>query len=285
MDNESGAGYVRNGVMEKESGKQIKALRFENEREETTNLVKEVEEEAMLLMMGCSSRDKHKQVEKSARRLSVINQSSSIERSSRRADSSESLTKSVEISNSSMEHVESLMEHEANLVSSVESPDSLIKLVEQVECLYHLGEQVNISESLAGNIGSSDSSWIVDNSDLEQDVLSLQEQLCVEKDLRVVLEVQDEKWRLGIDDKFGVKEWKFSDLLKRARPIQRNLVNGKAITKIIKNPVKGKLAKVKMKSVKEKMKSVKEKIKLYKEKIKSVKEKSKSAMEIKDCSG
>ncbi|QCE03435.1 hypothetical protein DEO72_LG8g1459 [Vigna unguiculata] len=128
-------------------------------------------------------------------------------------------------------------------------------------------------------------SWIMDNSDLEQEVLSLQEQLRVEKDLRVVLEVQDEKWRLGMDDKFGVKEWKFFDLLKRARPIQRNLVNGKAITKIIKNPVKGKLAKVKMKSVKEKMKSVKEKIKSDKEKIKSIKEKSKSAMEIEDCSG
>jgi len=39
---------------------------------------------------------------------------------------------------------------------------------------------------------SSDNSWSVDNSDLEEDeqeVLSLQEQLGVEKDLRVVLEV------------------------------------------------------------------------------------------------
>jgi len=158
-----------------------------------------------LLMMGCSSRDEHKQVEKSARRLNVINQSSSMERWSRRADSS----------------------------------------------------------------------WSVDNSDLEEDkqeVLSLQEQLRVEKDLRVVLEVQDEKWRLGMDDKFGVKKaWKFSDLLKRARPIQRNPVNGKSATKTTKNPTKGKSAKVKMKSVKEK--------------IKSVKEKSKSAMEIEDCLG
>ena len=83
----------------------------------------------MLLMIGCSSRDEHKQVEKSARRLNVINQSSSMERWSRCAD-------------------------------------------------------------------SSNSSWSVDNSDLEEDeqeVLSLQEQLRVEKDLRVVLEVQDEK--------------------------------------------------------------------------------------------
>ena len=48
-------------------------------------------------MMGCSSGDEQKQVEKSARRLSVINQSSSMERSSRCADSLESLAKSVDI--------------------------------------------------------------------------------------------------------------------------------------------------------------------------------------------
>ena len=82
-----------------------------------------------------------------------------------------------------------------------------------------------------------------------------------------------------MDDKFGVKKaWKFSDLLKRARPIQRIPINGKSATKITKNPTKGKSTKVKMKSVKEKIKS-------DKEKIKSVKEKSKSAMEIEDCSG
>ena len=82
-----------------------------------------------------------------------------------------------------------------------------------------------------------------------------------------------------MDDKFGVKKaWKFSNLLKRARPIQRNPVNGKLATKTTKNPTKGKSAKVKMKSVKEKIKS-------DKEKIKSIKEKSKSAMEIEDCSG
>jgi len=82
-----------------------------------------------------------------------------------------------------------------------------------------------------------------------------------------------------MDDKFGVKKaWKFSNLLKRARPIQRNPVNGKLATKTTKNPTKGKSAKVKMKSVKEKIKS-------DKEKIKSVKEKNKSTMEIEDCSG
>jgi len=82
-----------------------------------------------------------------------------------------------------------------------------------------------------------------------------------------------------MEDKFSVKKvWELSNLLKRARPIQRNPVNDKSATKTIKNPTKGKSAKVKMKSVKEKIKSDKEKIKL-------VKEKSKLAMEIKDCLG
>jgi len=222
VDSEGNMGSVQNDMVKKETGKQIKAVR--SEREVTTNLTEEVEEEAMLLMMGCSSRDEHKQVEKPTRRLSVINQTSSMERSSSRADSSESLDESVEILNNSMEHVESLMEHEASLVSSVGSLDNLIKLVEQVECPYHLGEQVNITESLAGNLGSSDSSaWIVDSSNLEQE-----EQLHAEKDLRVVLQVQDEKWQLETDDEFGVKKaWELFDLLKRARPIQRNPVDGK----------------------------------------------------------
>ncbi|QCE09579.1 hypothetical protein DEO72_LG10g800 [Vigna unguiculata] len=75
-----------------------------------------------------------------------------------------------------------------------------------------------------------------------------------------------------MDDKFGVKKaWKFFDLLKKAQLIQRNPVNGKSVTKTIKNPTKGKSAKVKLKSVKKK--------------IKSVKEKSKSTIEIEDCSG
>ena len=101
-----------------------------------------------------------------------------------------------------------------------------------------------------------------------------------EKDHRAVLKEQDEKWRLEIDDDgFGVKKaWELSDLLKRAQPIQRNPINGKSVTKIIKNPTKGK-------SIKLKMKSVNEKIKSDKEKVKSVKEKSKSAMEIDDCLG
>ena len=63
-----------------------------------------------------------------------------------------------------------------------------------MECLDRLGEQVNISKSLVGNLCSSDSlTWSVDSLDVEQELLSLQEQLHAEKDMRVVLEVQDEK--------------------------------------------------------------------------------------------
>ena len=169
-------------------------------------------------------------------------------------------------------YLESSVEHEASLVSSVRSSNSL---VEQVECPDRSGEQVITLKSLAGSLdslverlaSSDNSAWIADSSDLEQE-----EQLHAEKDLRVVLEVQDEKWRLGMDDKFGVKKaWKFFDLLKKAQLIQRNPVNGKSVTKTIKNPTKGKSAKVKLKSVKKK--------------IKSVKEKSKSTIEIEDCSG
>jgi len=62
-----------------------------------------------------------------------------------------------------------------------------------------------------------------------------------------------------MDDEFGVKKvWELSTLLKRDQPIQRNSVNGKLATKTIKNPIKGKSAKVKMKSVKEKVKLVME---------------------------
>jgi len=72
--------------------------------------------------------------------------------------------------------------------------------------------------------------------------------------MRVVLEVQDEKWQLEMDDKFGVKKaWELSDLLKRVWPIQRNPINDKLAIKTVKNPTKGKSTKVKKKSVKDKI--------------------------------
>jgi len=80
----------------------------------------------VLLMIGCSLGVDHKQLENSARRPSIISQSSSMERSSRCVGSLESLAESV-------------VEHEASSVSSVGSSNSLIKLMEQMECLDCLG--------------------------------------------------------------------------------------------------------------------------------------------------
>jgi len=71
VDSEGNIGSVQNDMVEKETSKKIKVVR--SKIEETTNLAEEVKEESVLLMMGCSSRDEHKQVEKSARRLNVIN--------------------------------------------------------------------------------------------------------------------------------------------------------------------------------------------------------------------
>jgi len=44
VDNEGDAGSVHNDVVEKETSKQIKVMLSQNKREETTNLVEEVEE-------------------------------------------------------------------------------------------------------------------------------------------------------------------------------------------------------------------------------------------------
>jgi len=54
--------------------------------------------------------------------------------------------------------------------------------------------------------------------EFEEDVSSLQGQLQVEKDLRAALEVQDEKWRLEMDEKIEHNNtWVWSDLSKRSR--------------------------------------------------------------------
>jgi len=127
-----------------------------------------------------------------------------MERSSRRVDNLKSLEECVKILyspkrdlESSVEHVESLVEHEVSSVSSVGSLNYLIKSVEEVECPNRSGEQVITLKSLTGSLGSSVDSrassdslaWIMDSSNIEQE-----EQVHVEKDMRVVLEVQDEKW-------------------------------------------------------------------------------------------
>ena len=77
----------------------------------------------------------------------------------------------------------------------------------------------------------------------QEDVSSLQEQLQVEKDLRAALEVQDEKWRLEMDEEIEHKNtWVWYDLLKGSRPIDKNSFNDKSATNI-KNPMSNKSAK------------------------------------------
>ena len=83
--------------------------------------------------------------------------------------------------------------------------------------------------------------------EFEEDVSSLQEQLQVEKDLRAALEVQDEKWRLEMDEEIEHNNmWVWSDLSKGSLPIDKNLVNDKSATKT-KNLMSNNLAKEKNK--------------------------------------
>jgi len=83
-----------------------------------------------------------------------------------------------------------------------------------------------------------------------EDVSSLQEQLQVEKDLRAALEVQDEKWRLEMDEEIEEIEhnntWVWSNLSKGSQPIDKNSVNYKSVTKTT-NPMSTKSAKEKNK--------------------------------------
>jgi len=67
-----------------------KDCRSENNREETINLIEEVEE-AILFMVGCNVGVEHKQVENLVRRLSITRESSSVDRSIRHAHSPDNL--------------------------------------------------------------------------------------------------------------------------------------------------------------------------------------------------
>ena len=61
-----------------------------------------------------------------------------------------------------------------------------------------------------------------------EDVSSLQEQ--VKKDLRAALEVQDEKWRLEMNEEIEHNNtWVWSDLSKGSQPIDKNSVNDKSV--------------------------------------------------------
>jgi len=107
--------------------------------------------------------------------------------------------------------------------------------------------------------------------ELKQDVSSLQEQSQVEMNLRVELEVQDEGWRLAIDEEINAIEcnntWELSYPFIGGQPINKNMVKNKLSTKIARNPVNNKSAKEKNKLVKERNRMTKEKIKLTMERV------------------
>jgi len=184
-----------------------------------------------------------------------------------------------------VEHVDTLdtmVEHEANLVNLVEHLHSSNKLVEQVD---YSDSSVEHVKSLSSSVFEEEELLIqrleISKRDLQQsiekevrdnlilqaslerrkqalqkrclefeDVSSLQEQLQVEKDLRAALEVQDEKWRLEMDEEIEEIEhnntWVWFDLSKGSQPIDKNSVNDKSTTKT-KNPMSNKLAKEKNK--------------------------------------
>jgi len=75
----------------------------------------------------------------------------------------------------------------------------------------------------------------------------LQEQLQVEKDLRVALDVQDEMWRLEKDEEIDVIECNntcaWSNLSKGGQFIDKNSVNDKTAIKKKENPMSNKPTK------------------------------------------
>ncbi|XP_027927593.1 uncharacterized protein LOC114184484 [Vigna unguiculata] len=282
------------------SGHFAKDCRSESRKEETINLTKDVEEEATLLMMACSSGAEHKQVVNSARRpssmknstkrLSIVDnstrQSSSVDRSARQPSRLHRLVRHVDSPNRVVERVDTpnnMVEHETNSVNLMERLQSSDKLVEQVDYSDSSVEHVkSLSSSefeeeklliqrleiAKGDLQQSFEKEVRDNLilqaslerrkqalqkrhlEFEEDVSSLQEQLQIEKDLRTALEVQDEKWRLEMDEEIeeiehnNTRVW--YDLSKGNRPIDKNSVNDKSATKK-KNPMSNKSVKEKNK--------------------------------------
>jgi len=179
-------------------------------------------------------------MENSARRLSIVDnstrQSSSVDRSARQPSRLHRLVRHVDSPDRVVERVDTpdnMVEHEANSVNLVERLHSSDKLVEQVDysdsSMEHV-KSLNISEFeeeklliqrleiAKGDLQQSIEKEVRDNLilqesverrkqalqkrhlEFEEDVSSLQEHLRVEKDLRAALEVQDEKWRLEMDE-------------------------------------------------------------------------------------
>jgi len=225
------------------SGHFAKDCRSESRNEETINLTEEGKEEATLLMMVRSSGAEHKQVENSARK------SNSMENSARRlsiVDNSTRQWSCVDYSNSSMERVKSLNS------SEFEEEKLIIQRLEitKGDLQQSIEKEVRDNLILQESIERRKQALQKRHLEFEEDVSSLQEQLQVEKDLRAALEVQDEKWRLEMDEEIEYIEhnntWMWSNLSKGSWPIDKNSVNDKSATKT-KNPMSNKSVKEKSK--------------------------------------
>jgi len=229
-------------------------------------------------------------MENSAKRLSIVDnstrQSSSVDRSARQPSRLHRLVRHVDSPNMVVERVDTpnnMVEHETNSINLMERLHSLDKLVGQVDYSDSSVEHVKSMNSsefeeeelliprleiAKGDLEQSIEKEVRDNLilqesverrkqalqkrhlEFEEDVSSLQEQLQVEKDLRTALEVQDEKWRLEMDEEIEDIEhnntWVWSNLSKGSRPIDKNSFNDKSATKT-NNPMSNKSVKEKNK--------------------------------------
>jgi len=161
-------------------------------------------------------------------------------------DYSDSSVGQVDYSDSSVEHVKSMNS------SEFEEEELLIQRlkIEKRDLQQSIEKEVRDNLILQESIERRKQALQKRRLEFEEDVSSLQEQLQVEKDLRVALEVQDEKWRLEMNTEIEeIKHnntWVWSDLSKRSRPIDKNSVKDKSVTKT-RNPMSNKSAKEKNK--------------------------------------
>jgi len=152
----------------------------------------------------------------------------------------------VDYSDSSVEHVKSLSS------SEFEEEKLLIQRLEiaKGDLQQSFEKEVRDNLILQASLERRKQALQKRHLEFEEDVSSLQEQLQIEKDLRTALEVQDEKWRLEMDEEIeeiehnNTRVW--YDLSKGNRPIDKNSVNDKSATKK-KNPMSNKSVKEKNK--------------------------------------
>ena len=149
----------------------------------------------------------------------------------------------VDYSDISVEHVKSLSSSEFEKEKLLTQRLEIAKGDLQQSIEKEVRDNLILQESVEGRKQALQKRHL----EFEEDVSSLQEQLQVEKDLRVALEVQDEKWLLEKDEEIEHNNtWVWYDLSKGNRPIDKNSVNDKSATKT-KNPMSNKSVKEKNK--------------------------------------